>query len=177
MKPTIQTHSGKFFNFLDPKPEQINIEDIVWGLSMKCRFGGHTNIFYSVAQHSVLTSELVESKYKLSALMHDAAEAYTGDVPTPLKRLLPDFKQVEKRIEEAIFTKFNLPLTLPLPVVEADSMMLKAERCRFMGKTEDATEWLFLDKVKNANIDLLAWPQQESYEYFMDTYNRLSMRS
>lgn len=85
----METFSGRFFDYEFPAPEQISIEDIAHALSHICRFGGHTRTFYSVAEHSVLVSRLLEqssaARYQLAALLHDGHEAYLGDLPTPLK--------------------------------------------------------------------------------------------
>ncbi len=86
----IITYLGKKFYFEDPKPDQIDIRDIAHSLSHICRFNGHTNLFYSVAAHSIFVAERMpgSAREKLSALLHDAAEAYVCDVPSPLKPLL-----------------------------------------------------------------------------------------
>lgn len=80
----IQTLSGKHFNYLDIQQDDIVIEDIATALSHICRFAGHLPEFYSVGQHSVLTSHLVPQEFALEALLHDAAEAYLQDIPSPL---------------------------------------------------------------------------------------------
>lgn len=109
---TIITRRGHYFDFLDPKPDTIEIEDIAWGLANTCRFGGQSLEFYSVAQHSVMASFFIAPEgqraadLRREALMHDAAEAYIGDIPKPLKQLLPDYKVVEERVETAIARKF-----------------------------------------------------------------------
>ncbi len=104
----ISTHSGTQINLLEPRPDQIHIEDIAHGLSQTCRFAGQCPVFYSVAQHSVLVSELVPERWALHGLLHDAAEAFMGDLHTGLKRLLPDYKRLEDQVLAAIFRHFSL---------------------------------------------------------------------
>lgn len=86
----IQTFTGRKFWPLEPRAEDVCIEDIAHALSMKCRFTGHCREFYSVAQHSVLVSEVVaamggDADLQLCGLMHDSAEAYLPDVASPIK--------------------------------------------------------------------------------------------
>ena len=86
----ITTQSGKHFDFNNLSAADICIEDISCALSNLCRFTGHVQDFYSVAQHSVHVSYLVPPEFALEALLHDAAEAYCNDISAPRKRLLPD---------------------------------------------------------------------------------------
>lgn len=83
---TMITYTGKVFDFDSPSDGPVCLEDIAHALGMLCRFNGHIRRFYSVAQHSVLVSKLVDPRYALLALFHDAAEAYVGDMVSPLKR-------------------------------------------------------------------------------------------
>lgn len=91
-RTTIETHSGRFYDYLEPRPDQVCIEDIAHALSLTTRFGGHASRFYSVAEHSCLVRQLVIEagcpELGLAALLHDGHEAYTGDIPTPLKDTL-----------------------------------------------------------------------------------------
>ncbi len=105
----IATSTEKHIDFVNITPDQICIEDIARGLSNECRFAGQLESFYSMAQHSVYVSQIVPPEYALEALLHDAAEAYIKDIPSPLKAILPDYKVVEKRIEAVICEKFGLP--------------------------------------------------------------------
>ena len=106
----IATSTGKHIDFVNITPDQICIEDIARGLSNECRFAGQLESFYSVAQHSVYVSQIVPPEYALEALLHDAAEAYIKDIPSPLKAMLPDYKAMEKHIEAAIREKFGLTI-------------------------------------------------------------------
>lgn len=128
MSPDIQTLSGSYFNFLEPSPDTIVITDIAHALSNLCRFTGHCNSFYSVAQHSVLVSKLVPKKYQLAGLLHDAAEAYIGDIASPLKQLLPEYKTIERRLEQVIFYKYDIEFPLHSCIKEADQIALLTEK-------------------------------------------------
>lgn len=140
MSPTILTASGISLHLTDPRPEQICIADIAHALAHLCRFTGHTRVFYSVAQHSVHASYLVPPEHALAALLHDAAEAYIGDVATPLKALLPDYHAIERRMEATVRAAFGLPAQLPDCVKLADLTLLATERRDLMPDTPE--EWL-----------------------------------
>jgi hypothetical protein len=107
MSPWIQTVSGRKFPLLEIDPEAINIEDIAHALSMLCRFNAQCLKFYSVAEHSVHVSYEIAPHLALLGLMHDAAEAYLGDVPSPLKGQLRDFKIIEQQLILAIGERFG----------------------------------------------------------------------
>lgn len=105
------TASGILISLHDPKPEDISIEDIALALSKICRFGGNIQKFYSVAQHSVMVAIMAPPELRQAALLHDAAEAYLGDVIKPLKHILePVYDPIEKKFEKVIFEKFNVPI-------------------------------------------------------------------
>lgn len=103
----IRTWSGLYINVFDPQPDQICIEDIAHGLAMRCRFGGHTKSFHTVAEHCIFMCDNVPDHLKLQALLHDASEAYIGDMPTPIKQSLPDYLMLEGTLMDAIGRKFG----------------------------------------------------------------------
>lgn len=126
----MHTWSGQKFFPLDPRPDEINIGDIAHALANQCRFNGHTTKFYSVAEHVWHCSYLVPPEFALEALLHDAAEAYVGDIIRPLK-LIPDIKAVygpiEEAVERAVAERFDLVYPWPEWVKKADEMMVTAE--------------------------------------------------
>lgn len=123
----ILTATGRYFNFRAPELHSYQVEDIAHALSRLCRYTGHCKKFYSVAQHSVLVSYYVPEELALEGLLHDASEAYLGDVSSPLKALLPDYKAIEKSVEQAIALHFDLHFPHPAIIKEVDLRMLVTE--------------------------------------------------
>lgn len=128
----IQTFTGRPYWPHDPRPEDVCIEDVAHALSQLCRYTGHTRRFYSVAEHSVHVSRLVPPDLALQGLLHDAHEAYVNDVATPMKRGLPDYRQVEDLNQAVVLRHFGLPAQLDKRVHEADALMLQVERKHLM---------------------------------------------
>lgn len=103
------TASGKLINIYNPHPDSIMLYDIANALGKLCRFGGHINDFYSVAQHSMLVAAMCETDIKMEGLMHDAAEAFVGDMIKPLKTIVGrSYDDVEDRFMRVIVEKFEL---------------------------------------------------------------------
>lgn len=123
------TFSGKEIDLLNPTVEDICIEDIAHALPNICRFNGHVKRFYSVAEHSILCANLIQNKkYRLEALLHDASEAYLGDVTRPLKASLPEYSSIEKNFQRVIAKKFGFAYPMPKEVIEIDDYLLSIER-------------------------------------------------
>lgn len=151
----INTFTGLKFSFLNPKPEQIDILDISKGLSFRGHFGGQTEQFFSIAQHSLLVCDLLSARFannprvKLAALLHDASEAYTGDMVKPLKNLLPEFKVIEDKITEVIFNKFGIDIELLKLVKRYDIQAQDIEYSAFFKKT-NSLQYLLPDEANQA---------------------------
>lgn len=152
--PTIKTFTGLTFDYANPTVDMVNIFDIAHALSLLCRFNGQASKFYSVAQHSLLVSDLVPEGMELYGLLHDASEAYCGDVVRPLKRLLPEYRVIENRVQECIARKFGLRYPFPDAVKEADSVALAMEGMTFMAGREDEYG---IRKLTPDQIRMSAW--------------------
>lgn len=123
---SIRTYTGKYVDVFSPTPDMICIEDIAHALSNTPRFGGHLKHFYSVAQHSLSCAECIK-EYKLEALLHDASEAYLTDMPSPIKKRMPQYKEVEDGLMKVIAEKFGFQYPLPDEVHRTDKQMLDSE--------------------------------------------------
>lgn len=172
MRPEILTSTGQYFNLVAPNADDITIESIAHALAHTCRFGGHTRAFYSVAEHSVrvAASDCVPSWLKFDALMHDAAEAFVGDIPTPLKKLLPRFNVIEHRVEDAIITRFGChEIHHPL-VKKADLELLATEKRDLMPVVAD--EWDCLAGVDPQKIVIVPMRADRAKEQFLRAFEQ-----
>jgi uncharacterized protein len=124
----IHTFSGIAFDLLNPQPEMVLIEDIIHSLALINRFNGAAKFPYSVAQHSLYVASLLPDELKLNGLLHDAAEAYVGDMVSPLKKIMSEYKEVEANISRVVADVFGLLYPEPLEVKKADLSVLSAER-------------------------------------------------
>lgn len=143
MSTRIMTFSGSLVDPFDLWPSHVSVEDIAHALGMLCRFNGHTREFYSVAEHSINVSNIVEPQHALWALLHDASEAYLTDVPTPLKRsgAFAVYREVEADVMRSVCIRFGLPIEMPESVKVADEIMCATEARDLMPSGEYA--WVF----------------------------------
>lgn len=136
----ISTYSGRRFDIFNPRPEDVHLEDIAHALSMNCRYNGHTEYFYSVAEHSVVASRHCDPAHALAVLMHDAAEAYLTDIPRPIKQQWPEFSAHEMEVLMTILVGLGLPSIGDAgwkEIQEADRRMLATERLQLMPNVTD----------------------------------------
>jgi len=136
----IRTFTGTYIDPLNPSPAQICIEDIAHALSFIPRFGGHTQVFYSVAQHSLYVSDLIRRHHpddfllQLQGLMHDAAEAYLMDLPSPIKHHMPLYIHNEQKVMRAICRRFSMEFPFSEEVKRFDQQALEFEFANLMRK-------------------------------------------
>lgn len=178
MHPSIQLASGAYFDFLEPWKTPISIEDIAAGLSRVCRFTGQLALspeeVYVVAQHVVLASENCEPGFELDALMHDASESVANDMASPLKQLLPCYKQVEERIEENFAGLFGLIFPMPPQVKAIDLVMLATEKRDIMPKVDNDEKWGLLENVTPLPFTIRPWSHAEAYWRFLHRFHYLT---
>lgn len=165
----IQTFSGRKFWPLDPREEDVAIEDIAHALALQCRFGGHCLRFYSNAEHSVLVSHHCGAD-ALAGLLHDGSEAYLLDMLAPIKPLMPDYKAAEKRCQAVIYRAFGLADVVPPAVKRADMRLLKAERDQVMAQTPD--RWIIDDEAP-LEVTIRCWSPSVAEVAFLDRFAEL----
>jgi hypothetical protein len=168
-----QIYSGEKFWPLDPKPEEVDINDIAHSLAFQCRFNGHSNFFFSIAQHSVFVSKIVPPEQALAGLLHDAAEAYTGDMVSPLKKNLPpEFKEIEKEIDKAISEHFGIKNINHIEIKRADKIALFTEMRDLMKKPH--SKWDDVDSYNPHPNKIVPLGPEEAEKEFLERFKELT---
>lgn len=163
------TFSGTPFSLAHPDPQNVNPLDIAVALSRLPRWGGHCLTDYVVAQHAVLAADSVPPAFALAALLHDAAEAYTGDIPRPLRVLLgPVLDEIEARINAAICQRFSLADLMPPEVRAIDERLLATEQRDLLTPAER------LSAAQPFATRIFPWKRRASLIAFVDRFETLS---
>lgn len=158
--PIVQVFSGVAFTPLDPKAADVRLEDIAHHLSLINRFNGGTNVPYSVAEHCITMSRLVDPDIALHALLHDAAEAYLGDIVRPIKKSIPELGRIEDHIVGAIYEAFRITIPSNAQVrriAEADRKMLATEAYQLMPPAFVWTDLLGVQPYKGVPVGVMPW--------------------
>jgi hypothetical protein len=171
----IHTFSGVSFDVANPRAADVRIEDIAHALALQCRFNGHTRHFYSVAQHSVLVSYEVPDSVALDALLHDAAEAYVGDIVRPVRRAIPEFDAMEARVHRTIAERFGVRPTMPSEVREADDRVLAREKEDLLPGLRNERPDPYRSPVDNVSRIVPVLPE-EAERLFLARFAELSRR-
>jgi hypothetical protein len=169
--PFIRLRSGRQFHLADPREDEIEISDVVHALSRLPRYTGHTRRPYYVLQHVCYCHDIANPEYRREALMHDAAEAMTNDISSPLKSLLPDFKRIEQHIETVLAQKFNLRYPWPDEVKRVDLVMLATELRDLM----NGADWSDLPHPPMTE-HITPWDSAKCRREFYRRYRRLFCR-
>lgn len=163
----IGTYGGGFFDVFNPRPEDLSMEAIAHALSLTCRWGGHCKEFYSVAQHSVLVADYLPKELALQGLLHDAAEAYMGDVPRPIKHSIPAFREQEDKVLRVIWDKYGLAnKEMDSKVHEIDNVMLCWEAHNLLHEHDWCENPL-------PDTEFVAWSPSTAKHMFLITYGEL----
>lgn len=171
----MQTWLGGQFFPLDPREDEVHIEEIAHALSNLCRYNGHTNEFYSVAEHSVALSHAVPQEHAMWALLHDASEAYLGDMIRPLKRSDLFYQRVEAQLMRVIARKFGLPEEMPDVVREYDTRILVDERQKFMDKPP--APWFGGVDIEPLGVELVGHAPRRARSLFMTRFHFLERKA
>lgn len=172
----MQTFTGRQFYPMAPAPEDVDVLDIAHALGLICRYGGHVSRFYSVAEHCVLLSHAVSPENALWALMHDATEAYVGDMVRPLKNHMRAYRAVEDVLMVTIAQRFQLPLVLgnvgviPAEVQSADSRILLDERAAMMPATR--YPWS-VEQLAPLGVTVTGWQPAEAERLYLERFDDL----
>lgn len=169
----MQTYTGRQFFPLDPHPDDVDPVDIARALSMTCRYGGHVSTFYSVAEHCVLMSNAVSAEAAAWALIHDAAEAYIGDMIRPLKLHMPTFRVAEDRLMSVISEALGIGDLLGADEVRrADTRILLDERAAL--KADPPAPW-DADRLEPLGVEIRAWQPVTAERMWLDRLHDLTL--
>lgn len=171
MTAFVQTYSGIPFFPTTPSVEDIQLEDIAHHLAMQCRYNGATKVFYSTAEHSVLLSHSVSPENALWALLHDAAEAYIGDMVWPLKEEIPEFKVIEDALMGFVCAKFGLDPVQPEEVTEHDRRIVIDERDSLL--VPERIPWPALEGFAPLGVNIQGWTPSRAKAEFTSRFQQL----
>ncbi len=180
LKNTIKVSAGHYVDLANPDPSTIEINSIAAALSKVCRFGGHCPKFYSVAEHCfhaglLAIDEGFRGEALQAVLLHDAAEAYIGDMVKPLKLTIPEYCVAEQRIEQAIQTAFGIDFRAWAEVIKRfDRAMLKIEKTQMW--PEDQEHWAGFSEIDVPKYRLGFWEPTMAEERFLWFASQIGLR-
>lgn len=175
----LRTFTGRDVYPLEMTTGDININDIAHALSNQCRYAGHSKVFYSVAQHCVLVANYLHIRHDddelaFAGLLHDAAEAYLTDMPTPIKRLMPEYGKAEDRIQRVVEETFQLQYRLDEALIhDADMKLLATEARDLMG---DPQNWKSLRGLVPLMDKVRPVEASQAKIMFIEMYEKLYVR-
>lgn len=176
----IMTYSGILFYPLDPRPEEIILDDIVHQLAGINRYNGAASIPFSVAMHSIIGARLCLSYWPgdyetaFRFILHDAAETYTQDMIRPVKINIPELKKIENKISDMIARKFNLDGPLMTDkVTEIDNNLLRTEFTFLMPWVPDTVAGKHLPYLGPAIFKMASMGFESVKAQYLELFNEL----
>ena len=176
---SIQLRSGTRFFPLDPNPKDTHTSDIAHALAMKCRYTGHTRVFYSVAEHCVLVSEVLEEMgadltVQRQGLLHDASEAYLPDVAAPIKPHIKGFKILERRVHDAVAERYDLPTPWPRAIKDVDELLFHYEASCLLDPVDwwERADLMSYEEILR-NVRINGWLPLEARNHWIRRYEFL----
>jgi hypothetical protein len=167
----MQTYTGLRFYPTAPSPDDVVIEDIAHALSLICRYGGHVDRFYSVAEHCLLLSHYVAPEHAEWALLHDATEAYVGDMVRPLKLQIPQYRVIEDHLMAVIATRFDMAGDeIPDEVKSVDSRILLDERASLMPATRYPWD---VEDQEPLGVEVRGLPSAEVERLYLERFDEI----
>ena len=164
----IITRSGARFFINEKDLSSVPIDDLAHALSYNCRFNGHVNQMYSVAEHSVHVSNLVPKADALWGLLHDLTESVIPDIPRPFKHLITGFMEYEDEMMENMAKSYHLPWPMPKSVKYIDKHIVAAEAKQLFDKTPD-----WIDSYDKIDMKVEGWSPEEAKRRFLERYEEL----
>lgn len=180
----METYQGHHFSIIEDNPP-FDVLDIAHGLSLACRWGGQCARFYSVAEHSIMVSRIMELEEfgdPMVGLWHDGTEAYMSDVPSPFKQLLPDWSAIDHVLEEKMFEWLKLPFPKGEGCKKADWLALYIEAFDLMGSGgKDFLDPLGLKllahELYDEGIKVRCWTPDIAEMKFLERYAQLQKQT
>lgn len=178
-KAFITTIGGKKFDPTSPELEDIDVEDIAHSLSLICRANGHFREFFSVARHCINCAREAEARgytarMRLLCLLHDATEAYIGDMTRPLKRQLPDYCACEERLYADILAA----LGIPAPTAEETVLVKEIDDCMLYHEFQTFNGDILFEKAPAIHVEIehSERPFLETKAEYLALYHELTDR-
>jgi uncharacterized protein len=177
MAVMVRVLSGRMVDVERFEFSNFDPSDLAKSLSKVCRFNGHLKQFYSVAEHAVYVADLCHGagvQAEFWGLLHDAAEAYIGDITRPVKRMIPGIEELELKILQVIGKAVGLPWPIPQCVWDADDRMLATEAVQLMNVS--AEEFPIIRQVEQVNRELWCRGPHDAETVFMNRFISLQNR-
>lgn len=171
--PYMRTIMGREIEIHNPDPKLLCIFDVAHGLAFQCRYAGHVRHFYSIAEHCYWASILVEPKFALEALLHDAAETNLNDLIQPVKAEISGYKPIEEKHERAYAVRFSLRFPFPSPIKKADQAMYALESVTLRHRLSRENH----PEANNIGIQLHCWSPRKARKQYLRRYFLLADKS